>query len=677
VKFALIYKIIFKKDIMKFTSKIFIYCLLLNTFALSKGFLKTQNTKIVNGNGEEVLLRGIGLGGWLLQEGYMIKTSAFANAEHQIRKNIENLIGAAKTDEFYSKYHENFITREDIDSIASWGFNSIRLPMHYNKLTPEDQPYVYTEEGFLTIDTLLSWCKANEIYLILDLHAAPGGQSDEPISDYDPSKPSLWESDLNKQRTVDLWKKLAQRYVDEEWIGGYDLINEPKWNLGANNEPLRELYIQITDAIRDIDTNHIIFIEGNWFATNFTGLTPPWDNNMCYSFHKYWNENSQASIQGYLNLRNYNVPLWNGESGENSNQWFAESIKLMEDNNVGWAWWTHKKIDNIAGPLSAVKLPQYQQLLDYWSGTGSKPSESFAYAALLAQADKLKISQCEFHPDMIDAMFRQVKDNTSVPYKKNNIPGRIYMVNYDMGQNGVAYSDSENQNSTGSPGGQAWNNGGVYRNDGVDIERCSDNFTNGYNVGWIESGEWLKFTVDIEIAGVYSASIRLACANPGGKISLNLEDRALGKLIDVPVTGGWQNWQTVILDNVELPAGRHELSVKFYFGGFNINFIEFFPNTVGIIENKKVPDSFELQQNTPNPFNNSTVIRYSIPEDSIVSLNVYSLTGELVDNLISEFQQSGNYTLNWDTKNINSGVYFYRISTSTGFEKTKKAVLLK
>lgn len=662
---------------MKFTSKIFIFCLLLNTLALSKGFLKTQNTKIVNGNGEEVLLRGIGLGGWLLQEGYMIKTSAFANAEHQIRKNIENLIGAAKTDEFYSKYHENFITREDIDSITSWGFNSIRLPMHYNKLTPEDQPYVYTEEGFLTIDTLLSWCKANEIYLILDLHAAPGGQSDEPISDYDPSKPSLWESDLNKQRTVDLWKKLAQRYVDEEWIGGYDLINEPKWNLGTNNEPLRELYIQITDAIRDIDTNHIIFIEGNWFATNFTGLTPPWDNNMCYSFHKYWNENSQASIQGYLNLRNYNVPLWNGESGENSNQWFAESIKLMEDNNVGWAWWTHKKIDNIAGPLSAVKLPQYQQLLDYWSGTGSKPSESFAYAALLAQADKLKISQCEFHPDMIDAMFRQVQENTSVPYKKNNIPGRIYMVNYDMGQNGVAYSDFENQNSTGSPGGQAWNNGGVYRNDGVDIERCSDNFTNGYNVGWIESGEWLKFTVDIEIAGVYSASIRLACANPGGKISLNLEDRALGKLIDVPVTGGWQNWQTVILDNVELPAGRHELSVKFYFGGFNINFIEFFPNTVGIIENKKVPDSFELQQNTPNPFNNSTVIRYSIPEDSIVSLNVYSLTGELVDNLISEFQQSGNYTLNWDTKNINSGVYFYRISTSTGFEKTKKAVLLK
>ncbi|KAB2842397.1 MAG: cellulase family glycosylhydrolase, partial [Melioribacteraceae bacterium] len=562
-------------------------------------------------------------------------------------------------------------------SIASWGFNSIRLPMHYNKLTPEDQPYVYLEEGFKTIDSLLAWCKENEIYLILDLHAAPGGQSDEPISDYDNTKPSLWESDLNKQRTVDLWRKLAQRYANEEWIGGYDLINEPKWDLGANNEPLRDLYIQITNAIREVDTNHVIFIEGNWFATNFTGLTPPWDNNMCYSFHKYWNENSQASIQGYINLRNYNVPLWNGESGENSNQWFTESIKLMEDNNIGWSWWTHKKIDNIAGPLSSPKLPQYQQLLDYWSGQASKPSEAFAYAALLAQAENLKIENCEYHPDMIDAMFRQISEDTSIPYKTSNIPGRIYMVNYDMGERGIAYNDVDYQNSTGSPGGASWNNGGVYRNDGVDIERCSDNFTNGYNVGWIETGDWLKFTVNISDAGIYTANIRIAGANSGGKILMSLENRNLGSLINVPVTGGWQNWQTINVENIELPAGKHELTVKFFYGGFNINYIEFFPTTVGINEPQIIPNKFELEQNTPNPFNNSTVIRYSIPEDSIVNLSVYSVTGEIIYNIFNESQRAGTYSVNWDTDNINSGVYFYRLSTSSGFERTRKAVLLK
>ena len=124
------------------------------------------------------------------------------------------------------------------------------------------------------IDDLLDWCEANQIYLILDLHAAPGDQGyDAAISDYDSSLPSLWESDLNKSKTVALWGQLAERYKDEPWIGGYDLINEPNWNLATYE--LRNLYVQITNAIRSVDTNHIIFIEGNWFANDFTGLTPP------------------------------------------------------------------------------------------------------------------------------------------------------------------------------------------------------------------------------------------------------------------------------------------------------------------------------------------------------------------------------------------------------------------
>ncbi len=94
--------------------------------------------------------------------------------------------------------------------------------------------FEYNEEGFKTIDTLLTWCEENEMYLILDLHAAPGGQSAGGIADYNPSNPSLWESEVNKNYTVELWKTLAERYDDEEWIGGYDLINEPAWDLGAN-----------------------------------------------------------------------------------------------------------------------------------------------------------------------------------------------------------------------------------------------------------------------------------------------------------------------------------------------------------------------------------------------------------------------------------------------------------
>ena len=204
---------------------------------------------------------------------------------------------------FYEAWLNNHVTKADIDSLASWGFNSIRLPMHYNLYTlpiqqePVSGEQTWLEKGFELTDNLLSWCADNEMYLILDLHAAPGGQGmDEAISDYDPDLPSLWESAENREKTVALWRRLAERYADEEWIGGYDLINEVNWNL-PNNTMLRNIYMDITAAIREVDNNHIIFIEGNWFANDFTNLTPPWDDNMVYSFHKYWTLNNTESIQ--------------------------------------------------------------------------------------------------------------------------------------------------------------------------------------------------------------------------------------------------------------------------------------------------------------------------------------------------------------------------------------------
>ena len=163
--------------------------------------------------------------------------------------------------------------------------------------------WAWVDKGFEMVDSLLSWCTANEMYLILDLHGAPGGQGyDAAISDYDDSKPSLWENAYNRAKTIALWRKLAARYADEPWIGGYDLINETNWNL-SGNAMLRQLYEDIVQTIRAVDTNHIIFIEGNWFANDFTGLTPPLDDNMVYSFHKYWNYNDQESIQWMLNMR--------------------------------------------------------------------------------------------------------------------------------------------------------------------------------------------------------------------------------------------------------------------------------------------------------------------------------------------------------------------------------------
>ena len=377
-----------------------------------QGFLKADGKKIVNEKGENVLLRGIGLGGWMLQEPYMFQLSEAAGTQTEIKSKISDLIGQKNCEEFYTRFLNNMITEKDVDALKSWGFNSIRLPMHYNLFTlPSDKEKVkgqntWLETGFKLTDNLLSWCRKNKIYLILDLHAAPGGQgNDRPIADVDTLKPNLWMSKANQEKTVALWKKLAERYKNEEWIGGYDLINETNYKLDGN-EPLKKIFSEITREIRMVDRKHIIFIEGNQFANDYTGLTPPWDDNMVYSFHKYWNPTTVETIQKYLDMREkYNVPFWMGESGENTNDWFKSAVNLLETNNIGWSWWTIKKMGSESSLMTISTPAGYQKIVDYWAGKGPKPSAEEARATLMELADNVKFDRCKVNNDVMVALF--------------------------------------------------------------------------------------------------------------------------------------------------------------------------------------------------------------------------------------------------------------------------------
>ena len=549
-----------------------------------QGYLSTMGKEIVTESGEPILLRGMGLGGWMLQEGYMLQTASFANPQYQIRGKIEELIGSEATEEFYAAWLANHCRKIDIDSLKSWGFNSVRLPMDFALFTLpiEDEPiegqHTWLETGFTLTDSLIAWCAANEMYVVLDLHAAPGGQGyDQGISNYDPSKPSLWESQANKDKTVALWKRLAERYVDEPWVAGYDLINEPNWDL-PGGVALRNLYGEITDSIRAVDDKHIIFIEGNWFANDFTGLTPPWDDNMVYSPHKYWSINDQGSIQWVLNLRNqYNIPLYLGESGENSNVWFRDAIRLLEDNNIGWAWWPMKKIESISGPLSVVKSPEYQTLLNFWENGGNRPSVSFATNTLMQVTEDLKLENCIYQKDVIDAMFRQVYSDETVPFRVQEIPGVVYATDFDMGVVGEAYHDIETANYQVSTGRfTSWNNGWSYRNDGVDLEVCQDDVnTNGYNVGWIDDGEWMQYSVAVAEDAAYEVNIRYASNVNGASIHLNMDGADLNLPFFISSTGGWQTWRTLTIPNLILKTTDKKLRFYANKGGVNINSFEF------------------------------------------------------------------------------------------------------
>ena len=653
---------------------IIVGCFLFNNY-FAQGFLRVDGEKIVNDVNTNVILKGMGLGGWLVQEGYMLKTGRL-DAEHQIRKGVEELVGVEKGEELYQLYRKNYVQKIDIDKMAEWGFNSIRLPMHWNKLISEILPLTYNEEGFKTIDTLLTWCKANSMYLILDLHAAPGGQSAGGIADYDPNQKSLWESEVNKDLTVNLWRTIAERYKDEEWIGGYDLINEPAWELGEFAPALRELYIRITNAIREVDNNHIVFIEGNWYATTFNGLMPPWDDNMVYSFHKYWNETDQGTINYLVTIRStYNRPLWLGETGENSNEWFRETVKLMADNNIGWAWWPHKKIDNISAPLSVPIVEGYQQLIDYWNGNGLKPSETLAYNVLTNQFNALKYENCILQDDVHKSLL-QPKPTVSSPFKIHNVPGIIYGSDYDSGGLLVGYNDSDYKN-TGGVSGPAYNSGYAYRNDGVDIEKCTDTKTNGYNIGWINTGEWLKFTVNIADSGNYDLNFRFASTSTTGKFMLDIDSENIVGFTNIPNSNGWQNWQTLTVKDVFLQAGEHKLKLKFFFEGYNYNYLEITSAITSIENENLVPAEYRLYQNYPNPFNGETIVKYTIPKKSYITIGVYDITGRLIDNLFDGEKNPGNFEVKWNSNDIASGVYLIKLSTDSGIKKIIKTQLLK
>lgn len=552
----------------------------------AQGFLRVNGQHLQNDNNKNFIIRAMGLGGWMLQEGYMFRLG-FLGQQHKIKEKISAMVGKEAADHFYDQWLNLHTQKADIDSMAAWGFNAIRLPMHYGLLTlpvaeePVPGKNTWLPKGFALIDSLLDWCKQAHIYLILDLHAAPGGQgNDLPISDRYPDQPSLWQSKANQDKTVALWAKLAKRYKNEPYIGGYDILNETNWGFDDStdirgtkeqtNKPLRDLFIRITEAIRKQDQNHIIYLEGNGFANNYNGLFPLWDDNMVLSFHKYGNFTTQATIRKFLDYRKkYNVPLWLGESGENSNNWFTGTIKLMENNNIGWAWWQLKKM-GINNPLE-IKIPaHYQSFIDFCENKGPKPDKVSAQNILNELLRNIQLKNNIYHRDVIDAMFRQVQQNTSIPFKPNRINSGdtfILAADYDLGANSTAYNDLDTARYQYTPGVKTeGNRGHKYRNDGVDIRYDSRSRPVVFH---IEAGEWLKFTTEVLKTGKYEITFDYQPGNLPGKIRLQAGTDATTRsfILDGTASNSFKESAPQI---ITLSKGAVPIKIIFETGGFQL-----------------------------------------------------------------------------------------------------------
>ena len=650
--------------------------ILLSALIGQEGFLHNVDGEIVEGNGEPILLRGFGLGGWLVPEGYMLHNQAWISgfeSPTDIENHVTDLIGAEAAEDFWELYRANYVAQADIDQIAEWGFNHLRVPFHYKQFY--DSTGSETPIGYAIVDELISWCEPYNMYIILDMHCAPGGQNGGPISDSDGTA-RLWLEESNKELTIQIWKEIAAYYADHTLIGGYDLINEPVLPSGVTLEEFKQLYIDITEAIREVDNNHLLWIEGNWYGTDFAGLTPPWDDNMGYSFHKYWGATSLSTIQSYINMRNnYGVPLWMGESGENSNHWYYEVFKLLEENNIGWNFWTHKKVDKITSPYSAYVSPQYQIVIDYLLGNASQPTSDIASMGLTSFANSLKIENCLMRRGVVAALTDPDYGETTKPYVPHSIPGTIPAAYYDIGARGLSYSDSDYWND----GDGGYNDGWVFRNDGVDVEGSDDDINIPYTVGWTEAGEWLGYTIQNVTPGTYDVSFSIAAPLSGGIFYAQLEGQNLG-VIDVPATGGWYNWDDIPAQTVTLSEGDKFLKIQIVQAGFNIQSITF-DLVLSTDEKNLNPQGFTLGKPYPNPFNPNVNLQLNMIEKKELLGYIYGIKGNLVRKLDYRELGVGTHELEWNGLNdrghsVESGVYLFKIQAD-GLSQTRKMIFLK
>jgi hypothetical protein len=594
-----------------FVYKLLLSCILSVLFTVANAqLLEVNGKKIVNSiSGDEMILNALNFGNWMVMEGYMMNSSNQAPDQHTWKKKLTELIGSQNTTTFYNTWLSNHVTKNDIIQIKEWGFNAVRVPIHYEYFVNKGAGMIWNDQGFLLLDNVISWCSAEGIYVILDLHAAPGGQSNNAISDYDPAQPSLWESESNKTKTVELWKNISERYKNEPWIAGYDLINEPAWNL-PNGTDLRNIYQRITNAIRNNGDQHIIFIEGNWYSNDYTGLTPAWDENMVYVFHKYWSDASNIDIKWITDFREaQNRPIWCGEHGENSNDHFTKIVETFRENSIGLSWWPMKKFESINCFANAKFPAGYSDLLNYLGGSNPNLSPNTAFNIVMQLAENVKIENCIPQTEVLRSVFvqpgnRDIEPFSSTPfYIGNSAPTRLYTPNYDQGMNGYAYADVAWEDVRLTTGYYtAWNNGWVYRNDGVDLEVTSDPLSNGYTVGWFVEGEWMKYTINNNATGTYQLEFRIAngFSNPGTLQIQNEDGTEILATVAIPPTGGWSSWQTVTAFCSFGTFGKQVIRIVNISGEFNVCSVNFVYNNTTVshtVPVKKVTNIIYLKGN--------------------------------------------------------------------------------
>jgi aryl-phospho-beta-D-glucosidase BglC (GH1 family) len=372
-------------------------------------FIHASGARLVDGHGERFAVKGINLGNWLVPEGYMFKF-ARARSPSEIANVIEALIGAEAAARFWAEFRDVYIAEDDIRFIQAAGFNTVRVPLTWRLFVQpgEDGADRFEGPGWVLLDRLVQWCRDAGLRAILDLHAAPGGQTGVNHDD-GPGFPLTFYVPRDRRLTVALWQKIAARYRDEPAVLGYDLLNEPISPYSDEdylNSRLEPFYRDIVAAIRSVDSNHLVFLAGAQWSTSFAVFDRPFDGNAVYTYHKFWARPARDALQSYLNFGNrWNVPLLIGETGEYNDNWNAMFRELNERFGIGWCFWTYKNLDTETTVVSIREPAGWDLIAKAGSADGGPlPQRQQAQAILDAYLEAAKFKNGHINADYLASL---------------------------------------------------------------------------------------------------------------------------------------------------------------------------------------------------------------------------------------------------------------------------------
>jgi hypothetical protein len=371
-------------------------------------FLRVSGRSIVDAKGKKVRLRGTCPGGWMNMEDFI---NGHPGAEHTLRAQMTEVLGPARAQFFFERMLDYFFNEDDVVFLRRVGATVVRIPLNYRHFEDDAAPFRYKEAGFARLEQVLRHCERHGLYVILDLHSAQGWQNVHWHSDNASRISLFWEVASYQDRYIALWQEFARRYKNRAVIAGYDVLNEPcsnndlgdyPWNIYSNYKPnwdrMNSVYRRLVSEIRKIDSRHIIFLEGDNYAHQFSGLEKPFDDNLAYSSHNYtvpgfgpgrypgaiqprsaaangpeaWDLERQERFfldaEGTRFAQQHNVPLWvgefgsvyNGPSDENGDRLRAmdDQIGIFEHNEAHWTTWNYKDV-GVMGMLTLDRASPY------------------------------------------------------------------------------------------------------------------------------------------------------------------------------------------------------------------------------------------------------------------------------------------------------------------------------